>query len=179
MPVPDFAVGEVLTAAAMDSIGLWLVKTQTIGTSQTSIPVTNAFSTTYENYFITVSGGASVAAAAVSLQLGASGTGYYSGQIGTDYTSDTIRYLRDNNSTVWQYAGGAYPDGVALAVTLFRPALASRTGIIIHGRPDYRTNGSALGGNGYHNVATGYTGFTIACSSAITGGTIRVYGYRD
>ena len=28
---PDFSVGQVLTAAHMDAVGLWLVKTQTKG----------------------------------------------------------------------------------------------------------------------------------------------------
>jgi hypothetical protein len=33
---------------------------------------------------------------------------------------------------------------------------------------------------GYHGVATSYTGFTIAVlSGTITGGTIKIYGYRN
>jgi hypothetical protein len=37
---PDFSSGAVLTAAQMNSVGLWLVKTQTVGTTVSSVAVT-------------------------------------------------------------------------------------------------------------------------------------------
>jgi hypothetical protein len=37
---PDFSSGAVLTAAQMNSVGLWLVKTQTVGTAVSSVAVT-------------------------------------------------------------------------------------------------------------------------------------------
>jgi hypothetical protein len=77
MPVPDFSPGEVLTAAAMDSIGLWLVKTVTIGSAVTSVPVADAFSSTYDNYLITVNGGASSTPNEIRLRLGSSTTNYF------------------------------------------------------------------------------------------------------
>jgi hypothetical protein len=179
MPVPDFSPGEVLTAAAMDSIGLWLVKTQTIGTGVSSVTVTGAFNNDYENYKIILSGGVGSTAQTVSMTLGASGTGYYSGSIGTTYNSDTLQYLRDNNATSWQFAGGSFINGNSMDVTLYNPALAIRTGIAIQGRIDYRTNGANTQGTGFHDVATAYTAFTLTVTGTITGGTIRVYGYRN
>ena len=54
MPVPDFSPGEVLTAAAMDSIGLWKVTAATV-TAQPTLTVDNCFSANYDNYRVIVS----------------------------------------------------------------------------------------------------------------------------
>jgi hypothetical protein len=46
-----WASGEVLTAADLNAYaGLILVKTQTIGTAVSSVTVTGAFSSTFQNY---------------------------------------------------------------------------------------------------------------------------------
>jgi hypothetical protein len=181
MPVPDFSPGEVLTAAAMDSIGLWLVKSQTVGTGVTSIPVTNAFSAQFDNYRIIYSGGVSAGAVGLALSLTGSGANnYYSAQAYTFYASDGVAgYLRDNNTSSWTAAGGGYVDGNVLDVELYNPFLTLRTAIASIGRPDIRTNGATYYGlSGFHNLSASYTGFTITASAGLTGGTIRVYGYR-
>jgi hypothetical protein len=49
MPVPDFSPGEVLTAAAMDSISGWLVASTSF-TSSPGVEVQNCFSSSYRNY---------------------------------------------------------------------------------------------------------------------------------
>ena len=185
MGYPSFASGDILLAADMNAVGLWLVKTETIGSAVSSQPVTDCFSASYDNYLITVSGGSSSTAASIGLKLGSSATGYYAGIIGTEYDSDTIVYLRDNNEAQWRYAGGAYVNGLNMMVTLFNPFAAVRTAIIIHGRPDLRTSAtttaaSGNNGSGFHDSATSFTGFTIeSIGSTMTGGTIRVYGYRN
>ena len=69
--------------------------------------------------------------------------------------------------------------GNSLDLTLYGPFLTLKTGVQFNGRVDMRTNGVAFCGGGYHNVSASYTGFTITCSSAMTGGTIRVYGLRN
>jgi hypothetical protein len=182
MPVPDFAVGEVLTAAAMDSIGLWLVKTQTIGTSVSSVTVTGAFSADYDNYRIIISGGANSADSGATLRLGSAvgSTGYYSAQGSFLYSTDGISYLRNNNATQWVNIGAAFPAGLALDVTLFNPNQARFTGLAINSRVDYRTTGGASVGNGMHAVSTAYTDFTFSAGTGnMTGGIIRVYGFRN
>jgi hypothetical protein len=52
MPVPDFSSGEVLTAAAMDSIGLWKVASGTLSTATTNF--VGCFTDSYKNYVITL-----------------------------------------------------------------------------------------------------------------------------
>jgi hypothetical protein len=49
MPVPDFSPGEVLTAAAMDSIGLWLIETKDVVTAGI-VDFDDVFSTNYRGY---------------------------------------------------------------------------------------------------------------------------------
>ncbi len=49
MTYPSFSAGDILTAADMNAVGLWLVKTQTVGTAVASVTVTDAFSSTYDN----------------------------------------------------------------------------------------------------------------------------------
>jgi hypothetical protein len=176
---PDFVSGQILTAAQMNAVGLWLVKTQTVGTGVSSVTVTDAFSSTYDNYKVTLTGGVGSTGQSIALTLGASATGYYSGSTGTNYGSDSLQYLRDNNATSWQYAGGSFTNGNAMDVTLYNPGLASRTGIAIQGRIDYRTVGANTQGTGFHDSATAYTAFTLTVTGTMTGGTIRVYGYRN
>ena len=64
MPVPDFSPGEVLTAAAMDSIGLRLVKSQTFTGSGTA-QFTNCFNADFQNYRLVFSCLTAPAAAAI------------------------------------------------------------------------------------------------------------------
>jgi hypothetical protein len=178
MPVPDFSPGEVLTAAAMDSIGLWLVKTQTVGTGVTSVTVTGAFSSDYQNYRISYSGGTQSANGDIGMKLGASVTGYFSYLVYGVVTSATVLGAGNNNSVSWSWmGGGAAGQATHLACDLYGPNLAAYTKV---------RNGSYQSDNAYgttqgeHRVATAYTDFTIFVGSgSLTGGTIRVYGYRN
>jgi hypothetical protein len=52
MPVPDFSPGEVLTAAAMDSIGLWKVASGPLSGASTNF--VGCFTSNYRNYRIEV-----------------------------------------------------------------------------------------------------------------------------
>jgi hypothetical protein len=176
---PDFSVGEVLTAAHMDAVGLWLVKTQVIGTTVSSVDVTSCFSSDYDNYYVTVSGGTtSTADDNIKLQMlsgsTASTTGYYGTAIYAVFGS-TLTHQTDNNASQFTYAGGS--DGrIILSLNVLSPNLAVPTAI---GGPFIR---QILAGtySGIHRVNTAYDGFKVlATSGTFTGGTIRVYGYRN
>jgi hypothetical protein len=179
MPVPDFSPGEVLTAAAMDSIGLWLVKTQTIGTAVASVTVTDAFSSDFDSYKIIINGGASSSTVNVSLQLSGSTTGYYHGAnfISTAATT-TPASGGGSNEAQWSRAGASDANGINFNVDLNDPNLAKYTtysGVYVFpGVPAFP--GMAAG---IHQVASAFTGFVVAPGTGtFTGGTIRVYGYR-
>jgi len=162
--------------ANQNATGLILVKSQTIGTAVSSVTVTNAFSADYENYKITISGGAlSTGTAALQLQLGSSTTGYYNSRMGVNYSSATFEATSTNNGSSFATAGNSTTDSIRMNIELLQPFLAKHT--IFSGARASTIQGDVL--SGIHQVATSYTGFTITpTSGTLTGGTIKVYGYK-
>jgi hypothetical protein len=179
MPVPDFSPGEVLTAAAMDSIGLWLVKTVTIGSGATSIPVTGAFSSNYDNYKIIISGGVGSTTENMRMILGSTITGYAFGGYFVRYNTGVGAFTGSTTAGVRIEAGYVTPNAAQAEIDLFLPNAAKRTG--------FRVAAGALGDwfavnyQGFIDNATQYTDFTVSFAGAasLTGGTIKVYGYRN
>ena len=184
MAIKTFTTGEVLTASDTNTYlanaGLVFVKSQTVGTGVSSVQVTSAFSTDYDNYKIIYTGGVASASADLRLSLGASATGYYGGLIYNRPNNLTPSGVANNNNTFWQYGAGlSSTTNVVVSFELYQPFLALRTGLftqVIH----IDGAGAALGTFvGFHDVATSYTSFTITPSAGtLTGGTITVYGYR-
>lgn len=177
---PDFTAGQILTAAQMDAIGMWLIKTQTIGTGVSSVTVTSAFSSDYDNYLVTIVGGvASTTPVYVNLTFGSTATGYYVSEIYGKYDSNTLSMISRANHTA--FIGGAMSaDNNVVSYRIFAPNLAKTTHCITEA-PLARTAGDnwsyALG---YVNNTTQYTAFTMTTvSGTLTGGTIRVYGLRN
>ena len=178
MPVPDFSPGEVLTAAAMDSIGLWLVKTQTIGAGVSSVTVTDAFSADWDNYKIVVNGGVASGTTSLRLTLGATSTGYYWSGYFVTYASTTVSGHRASNSNNF-YAGAGSASNLVANIELLSPNLAKTTSYSENSAL-HLTTGDGGATTGFLNDTTQYTEFTIATGSGtMTGGTIRVYGYRN
>jgi hypothetical protein len=178
MPVPDFSPGEVLTAAAMDSISGWLVKTQTVGTGVSSVEVTGAFSSDYDNYRITWTGGTLSGTENMRMILGATATGYYSQLIYQAYASNLapLANVPDNNAVRWSVIGVGTTAFASVRMELFNPNRTTRTLM----SAQFASN--ILGGtiNGFLDNATAYTSFTLSpAAGTMTGGTIRVYGYRN
>lgn len=155
---------------------LVLVKTQTIGTAVSSITVTDAFSSTYENYKVLISGGVGSTVAQFTLKLGASTTGYYASRLYVTYGSSSPTAESDNNTTSWGGAGAYNTDGIKAEIEFNSPNLAKWTNISMKTWAD--SAGVTIVGS--HKVSTAYTDFTLTCASGnVTGGTIRVYGYRN
>ena len=182
MAIKTFTTGEVLTAADTNTYlansGLVLVKSQTIGSGVTSIAVTGAFSADYDNYKIVISGGVSSIPTSLTLKLGASATGYYGALNYVTYSVGTISVAAVNNAVSWTYAGSGTASNINASIDLLSPFAAKTTGLISF-YTENATTGSTGSFNGFHNVATSYTDFTIGIGAGnATGGTITVYGYR-
>ena len=164
---------------AVGASGLTLIKTQTIGTTVASVTVTDAFSSTYENYKITISGGVGSATDCnLSLSLGATVTGYYYGLAGTNYGGGA-NTIGGSNQAAFNFYGAGSTNTLHMNCDIFQPNLAKNTiatayvGILVTGGA-----GNFLGG--FLNNSTQYTAFTVTPSTGtITGGTIRVYGYQN
>lgn len=159
--------------------GLVLVKTQTIGTAVSSVAVTDAFSATYDNYKIIISGGTSSANGYLKLNLTGSTAGYSMFMIYGAFASNTVEGAGLSNTASWDYAGGMQSGQyLYMNVELMAPFLAKYTRLSSLATAQTHVNtGTATG---VHAVATSYTGFTVTPSTGnITGGTIYVYGYRN
>jgi hypothetical protein len=176
MPVPVFTAGEILTAENMNKVGLWLVTSQTIGTAVSTVAVLNCFSSDYETYRVTVSGGAASAGTSLTMQLGASTASYYYGGTLVTYSTGAVTGTAGNNVASWVVGAGTTAN-LHADVSLNNVSLAE---ISTYHAYDGNPVSQARNWSGVHNVATAYTGFTLACTggATMTGGTIRVYGYR-
>jgi hypothetical protein len=168
----------VMIADTDEPPGLQLVKTQTVGTTVTSVNVTSAFSSTYDAYRIVYSGGVGSANITLSLQLGASTTGYYSiVNFATYATVTTSASDGENNANKWTRVGYAGSGFTQASFDLINPSLARWTTL---NNASWAATTVAGTSNGIHQVSTAYTDFTIGVNTGtITGGTIRVYGYRN
>jgi hypothetical protein len=178
MTYPSFSVGEVLTAGDMNAVGLWLVKSQTIGTGVSSVTVTDAFSADYDAYKIVISGGVGSAITVLQTQLGATATGYYYAGNARTYGGVSLN-IESANGTNW-YAGEASVNSIEMNIDIKQPFLAKATTFTGAFAPA-RTDGYWIAVGGYLANTTSYTAFTITPSggATLTGGTIRVYGYRN
>ncbi len=155
--------------------GLRLIKKQTIGSAVSSVNVTSAFSATYTNYKIIVSGGVSSTAANLLLRVGNPGTGFYGAMILANFSGGTPFSTGTNNAANWNNAGVANTTGLHLNCELHSPFLTTFTtcqGSYFNTVADTGTFTGML------NNAISYTDFTISPSAGtLTGGTIYVYGY--
>ncbi len=197
MPVPVFTAGETLDASEMNAVGLWRVTNCTvssvggtaatasngvitIGTNNTSVTVNNAFSADFDNYRIVISGGvSSVAAGALNMTLGATATGYYRAGAYMLYSGGVITGFNNSNDSSWRGVLEATTTTLSAFVDLSNP-FASKNTVFSNHASAARTDGYSLFMGGYLANTTSYTGFTLTASVGnVTGGTIRVYGYRN
>jgi hypothetical protein len=180
MAIKTFTTGEVLTAADTNTFlansGLVYVKQQTIGTGVASVTVSDAFSATYDNYKIVISGGASSAQSSISLVLGTSTSTYYGIYLYGNYATSGTAGAGINNATSFTFAAGADIGIINCNIELQNPFLAKYTNIQAL-TVNYSTNrGQSIG---EHETASSFSAFTLApYSGTLTGGTIFVYGYR-
>ena len=174
---PTFNSGAVLTSSAMNSVGLWLVKTQTVGSAVPSVTVSSAFSADYDNYLILMSGGTNSIGASVGIQLGASVTGYYGFMSYGNAAVNTPLGAGRNNVAQLNWVGGvAAGQAIHARVEVMGPFKAAYTKF----NGGAYQSGDAYGTvQGEHRVATSYSSFILTPDSGVmTGGTVFVYGYK-
>jgi hypothetical protein len=148
----------------------------TIGSAVSSVTVSGAFSSKYENYRVLVNGGVGSATQAISLRLGAVTTGYYGAQIAATF-GGVVSAAGFNNTANFTLAGVSTANSNFMSFDLLSPFLSKRTGA--HGSYiNADSTGNAGTFTGFQNSNTSFTAFTIIVGGTITGGTIRVYGYN-
>ena len=178
MAIKTFTTGEVLTASDTNTYlansGLVYVTSATVGSGVSSVTVSNAFSSTYENYLITYTGGTGSTSADISFQLtGATGSDYETGLYYASWgvTTPTVAMT---TSTAFAWAGSTQTTGSTVFANVLKPFLAQYTVI-----SSQFWSGGIGWAQGRHKLNTSYTGFSLIIGSGTaTGGTITVYGYR-
>ncbi len=175
--------GNLVTAmSASLAPGLVLVKTQAVGSGVTSVDVTSCFSSAYENYKVTYTNGSGSTTGLITLQFLSgstpSTTGYHGGAAWINVGGGTWQLAADNNTSQWNYAGGTASTYAFASFELLQPFLAKQT--VGNGTFSQLDNGRTGQCFLHHTVATSYDGLRFGVSAGtLTGGTIRVYGYRN
>ena len=175
MAYPTFTSSDVLNATDMNAVGLWLVKSQTVGTAVSSVTVSSAFSSTYDAYKVVYVGGIGSTALNISMTLGASASTYNMALPYVTYGAAIASGTSISGGTSWALMGNATANSASLDVDLFGPFLTQYTRVL-----GLFVDDSFAGSySGIHKTAASYTAFTLTTSTGtLTGGTISVYGYR-
>jgi hypothetical protein len=181
MAIKTFTTSEVLTAADTNTYlansGLVFVKQQAITGTPTSVEITNAFSTTYDNYRITVTGITPSAADSFRIMIGSGRTDAHYGVMNYNPYSGAAGDLKTvNANSVYACLNTNAVIDAQFACDIQNPFLSQRTFIFGQGF-----------GRGYYcdfggvDISTSsYTSFTIKIDGAgtMSGGTVTVHGYR-
>lgn len=133
--------------------------------SGSSVAFNNVFSATYDNYLVVVSDLTAAGNFWVTVQMGATTTGYLS-------SSNFATYSATSN---WNETIYGSSNGGAGMLLIGNPFLAKAT--TCSGTTTTMTAGGGSGVfSGYLNNSTSYTGFTLA-GTTFTAGTVNIYGY--
>jgi hypothetical protein len=178
MAAKTFTTGEVLTAADTNTYlansGLVFIKSQTVGSGVASVTVSDAFSSTYDNYKITYTNGSCSVITILAMRLGGTVTQYYNAGLSVPFTGATA-LQQNNGGSAWSPIGVTGSDYANINLELFSPFLSKKTFL----SSEYLYVLEYTKSGGYLNDTTSYTAFTIIPGGGtLTGGTVTVYGYR-
>lgn len=180
MAIKTFTAGAVLTAADTNTYlansGLVFVKSQTIGSGVSSVTVSDAFSTTYDNYRVFVAFNDNSAGGAIRMSFsGITSSSYYTiGEVLAWATSITNNI--PGPTTSWEIGQSFSGYQSTSAVEIYNPF-----------RSDARTFGISempapgVATRNLHQITSNASVTALVVSPAsgtLTGGTITVYGYR-
>lgn len=177
MSFPTFSPGDILTAADMNAVGWWLMKSDTVPAASASHICSNAFSSSYTDYLIIIRGlTVTAGSATVTMQGRAAGvtttTNYASAGSNDNYAAAT---RIASSATAWTVG---YCDTTAMHscyIQISNPQAAVRTTMFSTGASNIATHWTG----GYQNSTTQFDAFVLTPSaSTFSAGTIRVYGYK-
>ena len=184
MAIKTFVSGEVLTAADtneyLGNAGLVYVTSATIGTTVSSVTVSNAFSATYTNYKIIVAGfgGSSSGSAAFFKLNNSTGSTYFGNLIYNLPTTSAIGGVSAINGS----SNGFFVHTISTSGTMSLEAMIDSPFLAVTSNCVGNYSGRTYNGqfSTHDSNAASSTGFILGSTGvALTGGTIRVYGYRN
>lgn len=162
--------------------GLELIKAQTVGSAVSSVTVNSVFSSTYDAYRLVVSAvNCSTSDTAMYLQMTTGGT---ASTASYNYGIPRVDIANGNVSSTYSQSGTQMWVSITSASTSasmdILDSYASAYTKFPHISRYELSTGYFGAGAGQHQVTTSYDGIKIYPSSGtMTGGTIRVYGYRN
>jgi len=142
------------------------------------VTVSSAFSSSYDNYRILISGGSGANSGSITMQLGSTTSGYYLAGFYQSFSSTpTLNAYGFTNGSSFN-CGYMAADGIGSMIDINMPNAADQTVLSVK-QITLQTNGTLAFYQGYVNNTTSYTAFTLTFEHAQTGGEIRVYGYQN
>ena len=172
--------GNLVTAMSSSlAPGMVLVKAQAVTGNSSSVVVTNAFSSTYDNYEIIYTGTALAGTdAQFFCQLGSATTNYRTTLL-YNVNSTTPLAATTSAQAGFPWVGGGSGNDAYAHFKLFTPFLTRHTRMETNSYIAWPDAGFGHA-SGVHAAFTSFTDFTlISTAGTFTGGTIRVYGYRN
>jgi hypothetical protein len=158
--------------------GLRLIKSQTVGSAVASVVVPDAFSSAYDDYKITYTGGAASGGAVhMYMTIGAINSGYFSSGVYQSATSATQTTYNLPSSGVWLPGVGSLFH-MRYDIDVSGPFLTDEK--TFNSRNANYDNVNSVGGTawGITVATTSSTYFSLSMATGtMTGGIIRVYGY--
>ena len=129
----------------------------------------------FETYKIVIEGGTSTAVGALALTFGSTVTGYLSSVVYSTYAAGTVAGIPGTAANI-QYSGTYDSNRIHMDMTVHNPFNTKYT--LVNGAfVNIDAQGSV---GGLLANTTSYTGFTLTTSGGtLTGGVLRVYGYRE
>ena len=182
MPVPDFSPGEVLTAGAMDSIGLWKVASGTL--SGSTVNFQGCFTSSYNAYEIYITSLRANANTEVGFRLlsGASAANTNNYQIQRMFGQSTSIGGSRATQTFGRvgYCGGTANLLSTYKMTIANPQVAKTTTAISQGNyADSTDYVSFEYNNTVHTLANVYDGIQfLGISQNFVEGNVTIFGVR-
>lgn len=161
--------------------GIDFIKSVTVGSGVTTVPISDVFNSTYANYLVIASGiNSNVDGYGLKIKLNNS-TGATYNALGNwmSWNSATINAIRETSDV----SNGAFVgfsstnSATNFTCTIINPFASAYTTFVFSGAgTTYACMGNSIDKN-----ATSSTSFTLNSydGATMTGGTIRVYGYRN
>jgi len=182
---PDFTTGQVLTAAQMNAVGLWLIKTQTL--NAVSNDITDVFTSDYDSYRVVISNfsKATTTVRAINIRMLDGATPETAAEYDYVYNFAYPANLGGNagftNLTAWEITLCSTKSGQSIIIDFNSPQKAHPMSITfqcLNFQSDIGTYIIRQGGGGLDTNTT-YEGFRIYTTTDALSGTVRVYGYNQ
>lgn len=163
------------------NVGLVHINTTTVSGAG-SLTVSNVFTSAFDNYVLKwVGNGSHGSATTMLFNISASGTpapaNWARMYLTTGDSYGPTRIFAGSQSSATIGVGG---DAITLIdATVYRPALASPTGLTFIGNGRSSVSADMYSGGANHTSSTAYDGIVLSASSGNITGSLRIYGMRN